>query len=628
MKCTRREFLALAQVGALATLAGCASGQGGGQGEPAGEGDAKPEVDVKRFEKLRLDMGAWNYDDDNDVWWQNGLTYCLEPASETYEQLAIYVPGPYFSGEQNGRTWTCAVNADAEVAGLTPATAPVVMPLNPGDLAGQAAPTAYSYDGLATYLSRGLVYVYAGFRGRNSGYDSVTNEFFSGGAPWAVADLKAAVRFLRYNASLLPCDASRVFTFGHAGSGGLSAVLGASGDAADYAEYLDAIGAITHDPDGNELSDATFGAMCWCPSTSFEVSDAGYEWLAGQHSTEGARAEGTWTRQLSQDLAGAYAGVVADLGLVDEQGGALTLDETSGGTFVAGTYHDYLTGIVTEGANAFFAQTSFPYTPERVTQANGNFPGDGNLKADEEEAIARASGSGEDEQDADAAATQPVTYDSVDDYVEALNRDYTWITYNARRSEASISDLASFVTHCRPASAGVCAYDSPERDQPANQLFGNDENDSVHFDGTVLALLTQNAEAYAKLTGWDERYLDEWSADLALSDSFERTVPQRVQMYDPLNYLCGGCEGFGTATVAPHWRVNTGLMQTASTLTCEANLVAALRAYDGVSDVAFTPVWGQGRVLAERSGDAQENFVAWVRQCCGVAEGGAEKDAQ
>ncbi|WP_428379404.1 subtype A tannase [Olsenella sp. Marseille-QA0557] len=616
MKCSRREFLTLASTGALAALAGCASENTTQPSETDQEGSEKEQVDVKKFEALKIDNSAWNYDDDNDVWWQNRLTYCLEPASETYEQLAIYVPGPYFTGEQKGQTWTCTINENAEIAGFTPRTAPIVMPLNPGDYAGQAASTAYSYDGLGTYLEKGLVYVYAGFRGRNSGYDSVTNEFFSGGAPWGAADVKAAVRFLRYNASFLPCDTSRIITFGHSGGGGLSAVLGTSGDAPEYEPYLNALGAITYDADANKLSDALFGSMCWCPSTSFEVSDAGYEWFAGQYSVEGARADGTWTKRLSDDLASNYAGTVANLGLTSEDGTALTLDETSGGIFVAGTYYDYLVSIVEEGANAFFEHVQFPYTPDTTVQANGNFPGDGNLKAAEEEAIARASGS--DESDAGGQASQPVTYANVDAYIDALNGNNFWISYNARRASASITDLGSYVSHCRPANASVAAFDSIDCNQPANQLFGNDDNDALHFDGTILSLLTQNVDTYAQLQGWKEEYLTDWENDLSQKDSLDVSVAARVQMYDPLYYLCGSSEAYGKASVAPHWRINTGLMQTTVPLTTEANLVAALKAYDGVNDVAFTPVWGAGRSLAERSGTPEDNFIAWVEQCCGI----------
>ena len=62
--------------------------------------------------------------------------------------------------------------------------------------------------------------------------------------------------------------------------------------------------------------------------------------------------------------------------------------------------------------------------------------------------------------------------------------------------------------------------------------------------------------------------------------------------------------------------LNTGLNQTTVPLTSEVNLVAALGAYDGVDRVDFTPVWGVGRTLAERSGKPAENFVKWVCDIC------------
>jgi hypothetical protein len=31
-----------------------------------------------------------------------------------------------------------------------------------------------------------------------------------------------------------------------------------------------------------------------------------------------------------------------------------------------------------------------------------------------------------------------------------------------------------------------------------------------------------------------------------------------------------------------------------------------------VEDVQFTTVWGQGHIMAERSGDSTTNFIAWV----------------
>ena len=93
-------------------------------------------------------------------------------------------------------------------------------------------------------------------------------------------------------------------------------------------------------------------------------------------------------------------------------------------------------------------------------------------------------------------------------------------------------------------------------------------------------------------------------------------MSERVALMNPLTWLSGHYEGYGQSEVAPHWRVNEGLFDTDTSLTTAANIVFALRKYDGVADVAHTPVWGQGHVLAERSGTATSNLLDWVVACC------------
>ena len=61
-------------------------------------------------------------------------------------------------------------------------------------------------------------------------------------------------------------------------------------------------------------------------------------------ATTGTRAEGIWTRAYSQDLAAAYANHLNSLGLTDSSGQVLTLEGSSEGTFLAGTYYDHLLG--------------------------------------------------------------------------------------------------------------------------------------------------------------------------------------------------------------------------------------------------------------------------------------------
>ena len=635
MGCTRREFLALASVGTVAGIAGCTPAQ---RNDPPAEEPpaADPSVDLTEFEGLAFDASAWRYDSENDVYFQLGLTYCKTPATTTYESLAIFVPGDYFTAEKNGETYTCTVNEKAVVGNFTPATAPILMPINTGGLAAQASPTAYGYEGLAPYLEAGCIYVYAGFRGRSAGYDTSTgsNELFAGGSPWPVVDLKAAVRYLRYNAQCLPCDASRVFVFGFAGGGGASAVLGASGDAALFEPYLAEIGAITHDAEGNDISDAIAGSASWCPSTSFDVADAAYEWCQGQYASEATRAEGTWTAQLSHDLAESYALWVNEMDLRDADDVQLTLDETETGVYSMGSYATFMLSEIDEAATHFVQNTSFPYTYTPQYLDDPTFPGDPNLAATRAADAAQvpaspsapADGTGEGEVGAQEGAesqglagvaqVQSTIYDSAQNYFSALNASSWWINYNHRSASVSVASLRDFSLNVRPAALEASPFDRPDRSSKSNQLFGIGDESTLHFSSQVGGLVEGNAETYAELEGWDPDYESAWSEDLEKLDALETDMATRVDMMNPLFWLSGHYEGYGQASVAPWWRVNEGLFDADLSLATGMNLVLALRKYDGVSDVSHTAVWGQGHVLAERSGSPTSNLIDWVVSCC------------
>lgn len=644
MGCTRREFLALASMGAAAGLAGCTT-TSQETTAPAGDStDATASVDLSEFESLALDSSAWRYDEDNDVYYQLGLTYCKSPATTTYESLAIFVPGAYFTAEENGSTYSCTINEKAVVGGYTPATAPILMPINTGTLSPQASPTAYGYDGLSPYLEAGCIYVYAGFRGRSAGYDtsSGTEDLFPGGSPWPAVDLKAAVRYLRYNADVLPCDASRVFVFGFGAGGGLSAVMGSSGDSALFEPYLISIGAITHDAEGNAISDAIEGSASWCPVTSFDMADAAYEWSQGQYDETGTRAQESWTHALSQDLASAYGAWINEMDLRNDNDEQLTLDETEAGAYTMGSYASALLANVDDAASYFVQNTTFPYayTPQHLDEPS--FPGDPNLLATREADAAtqaptgdaQADGTGTDEAGSDATAeetevtdaaeptvtgvaqVQSTIYDSAQNYFAALNDDYWWINYNHSSQGVSVSSLRDFSLHLRPAELSASPYDAPDRSSRVNQLFGVGEESTLHFDATVAALVERNVDAYSAYEGWDESYETAWEEDLEKVDSLETDMATRVAMMNPLYWLSGHYEGYGQSSVAPHWRINEGLFDTDTSPCSSLNVVLALRKYDGVADVSYTPVWGQGHVLAERAGSATSNLLAWVLSCC------------
>ncbi len=655
---TRRQFLAFAGMAGAAGLAGCSKPADDSKGSASDSGQ-KADVDVNEFKDLAIDMSAWKYDEENDCYYQLGLKYCLKPATKSYESLAIFVPGKFFDGEKSGNAYKCTVNQKAVVGNFTAATAPVLMPVNTGTLSAQQSPTAYEYSGLGSYLSQGCVYVYAGFRGRSAGVDSSSgsSDVYPGGAPWPVVDLKAAVRYLRYNAASLPFASERVFVFGFSAGGGVSAVLGASGDSELYTPYLEQIGAATHDADGKAISDAVAGSASWCPVTSFDVADAAYEWAMGQHASDGTRAEGGWRAQLSSGLAAAYGAWVNSMDLRDSDDEQLTLEETDGSQYTMGSYADQLLSYVNDAATYFVQNTPFPYTytPQRLDDPT--FPGDPNILAtreaaqasgasgavsastksseEAEGAVASADATGEadagttsstsaDAAAASSAAGQPsgttfvqsTIYDTPTNYFAALNSDHWWVNYNLKRETVTVQSVRDLSQHVRPAELPCSPYDRPERSSKVNQLFGIGEESTLHFDAMVGDLVEKNVDAYALCSDWDASYERAWSGDLAKKDSLKTAMSARVDMMNPLYWLSGAYEGYGTASVAPHWRINEGVFDTEVSPCTAANIALALSKYDGVSDVAYTPVWGQGHVLAERSGSPVGNLLSWVVSCC------------
>ena len=530
---------------------------------------------------LTFDNAAWQYDEANDIYWQVGVVYVANPASLDYETLGIYVPGAYLEATANGDgTYTASVKSDAQVGQFTAATAPYVLPVNTPGFNASQAPT-WLADGIANYTQAGMIYLQPGIRGRDNTTDSQGQEVV-GGAPWGVTDLKAAIRYVRYNKDVLPGDTDKIVSFGHSGGGAQSAILGASGDSTLYNPYLEALGAAMKDKEGNPISDAPYGTMTWSPITSLDYADAAYEWNLGQFADSNTRAEGTFTQALSQDLAKEYANYINQLGLKHE-GQALTLAESSEGIYTQGSYATYLEGVVNQSLNNFLADTSFPYT------SDGAGPG---------------------------GSTESVTYETAQAFIDSLNAETQWVTYDAAANRAKISSLADFAKYVKTASKSVPAFDALDRSLAENAVFGVAEENELHFDQVVARLLKNNQAKYESLTDWNSQYVTDFESDLAKTDSLGKTIAERQDLYNPMFYLTSAYSGYQTSKLASHWRIRSGISQGDTALTVETNLALALenQANGAVKSVDFATVWGQGNTTAERTGHASANFIQWVQE--------------
>ena len=280
-----------------------------------------------------------------------GIVYVKYPVDTEYHSLNIFVPEAYYSGESiNGYTVdTAPVFFPNGVGGYMPALpkTPEASGFGPAPEDGVVDPNA-----MTTALKEGFIVVSPGTRGRTLQAEDGT---YYGKAPAAIVDLKAAVRYLKYNNDLIPGDSEKIFSNGTSAGGALSALLGASGDNPAYLPYLEEIGAA-------DASDAVYGVSAYCPITNLENTDAAYEWYFNGYYNykkmvmlgmidfhmERKLEEGTLTEEqiaLSRELADLFPEYLNSLGLRAPDGSELSLDSSGYGSF-----RDYLKSLILESA--------------------------------------------------------------------------------------------------------------------------------------------------------------------------------------------------------------------------------------------------------------------------------------
>lgn len=530
----------------------------------------------------KIDNTKWNYNAEDNVYWQVGIQYCANPVDLTYETLGIFIPAAYMNATDNGDgTFTCELNLDGKVGDYTTETAPIVIPVETPGYMAMEAPTDY-VSGVKSYTDAGFIYVNAGCRGRNEG------------APAAITDLKAAVRYLRYNGDNMAGSMDRIFTFGMSGGGAQSALMGATGNSDLYTPYLNAIGAV------EGFSDAVAGSMCWCPITNLDYADEAYEWNMGITRTDLSDE----MQALSDDMATAFAEYINELGLKDEEGNILTLSESENGIYQSGSYYEYIKSEIERSLNNFLSDTTFPYTTGGSKMGFGGGMRDiagevneGNMQGLNEFEAA----DGINRETVNSAAQESKTYATAQEYIDDLNKDIQWINYDSQSNTATITSVEDFVTVCKNASKSIGAFDDLNATQGENTLFGYGDGNGAHFDSIMAELLK------------DTEYGAAYAADLSKTDSQGNTVDYRVNMYNPMYFIEDYYDGYGSADVAKYWRIRTGINQGDTALSTEINLALALENYG--ADVDFETVWGEGHTMAERTGNSTDNFIQWVNEC-------------
>lgn len=268
------------------------------------------------------------------------IFYVGKPASDM-QKLSVYVPVEYLRG--------------GTINGYSAKTAPIFLPngvggFMPGKILApvEKDPMSGQPNASLVALTRGLVVVAPAIRGRTT----VAEGKFVGKAPALIVDYKAAVRWLRYNRDKLPAgDVEKIISNGTSAGGALSAALGSTGNAPEFAPYLDEIGAAFE-------RDDIFASSDYCPITNLEHADAAYEWIFGDvtkyfpamwqmkppseitsdDANKPVAVENAFEMtadeiSASKTLRAAFPAYVNSLNLRDENGKLLTLDKNGNGSF-------------------------------------------------------------------------------------------------------------------------------------------------------------------------------------------------------------------------------------------------------------------------------------------------------
>jgi hypothetical protein len=264
-----------------------------------------------------------------------GVTVDGEPLT-VYNYRVVYVasPVPVVSG---GVTTFDYETMNIYVPENATDDSPIILQDNNGGWNGGTAGTSVtdgaSYDGVNDKVGRalkaGYVIANVGCRSRLPGRNQDVDGNYIAHAPAQVVDVKAAIRYLRYNDDAMPGDTNRIIITGTSGGGALGVSIAASGNSPDYYPYLYELGAagVTHDAASgtysSTLDDDVFGTVLYCAITDLNHMDAAYEWMYNATRAElGIYSEAQM--DASDWLKVNYISYFNGLGLRDESGKRLT----------------------------------------------------------------------------------------------------------------------------------------------------------------------------------------------------------------------------------------------------------------------------------------------------------------
>ncbi|MFE5393400.1 subtype B tannase [Streptomyces sp. NPDC056568] len=472
-----------------------------------------------------------------DVRWYKEICYVANPVAAAARQ-----PGGSAGGTTTIPNTACgyqSMNVFVPESAFGDQRAPVYFAVNNGGWMAsyiRASVTAgASYTSAASNVGAALKagYVFVDVASRSRGLVGADGSF-PGKAPAAVADAKAAVRYLRLNDAAMPGSAERIVVNGTSGGGALASILGASGNSADYAPYLAAIGAAGIDAKGHStLRDDVFAVNAYCPITDLGNADIAYEWLYNVLGTRDATGQNP-SPATAAETAARFAGYEKSLGLRTAEGSRLSV----------ATMLDTIEKEVVRSAETY-------------------------LKEDPAHTIPPLGG------------TFPIT-------AGGTTKSYAndWIDVDTATRTVRSIDMAKYLA--------FVATQAALKTTPAFDAVGIDGNTTSRAETNLFGPPTQTYLNYTEFSwnhndvpgdgsGLDDTGLT-WKQYTARKST---TIDDQVHLINPMDFIGG------SADTAPNWYVRHGTRDRDTAFTVSLNLDRALAADQQVQDLDYRLAWNQ-----------------------------------
>jgi len=571
----------------------------------------------------------WKLSSDGAYWYALNISYVAYPVNTAYQTMSIFVPAAYMKNDANGKV----VFTDSVVNGYNVNTAPVLYLCEaPGYSEFKAGSNADTQA-----IKNGFIAVNPGHRGKGtSTTDSAGRKYYDGKSPWCLIDLKAGIRYLKFNDKSIPGNSEMIITSASSGGGAMSSFLACCANDPVYNSYLKEAGAIM------SVGDKVYASNCYCPITNVANSDTAYEWFLGSKSHLQTLNCTNFQVLLSGYLSKAFVEYINKLGYTEAEFKKILIDQLQWS--VNYYLHELQNGEskVAWSDKAVFKDAAHP-TLEEIAKnyiagcytKTGGMPGGmpgGGMPGGAPGGDMAGGGPGGDMAGGGpgggmAGGSMPGGGAPGGDMAgggpgggSSAGKDISnWLAWDKATRKVVITNLTNYEDYYSR-QKGVTSFDGLNGKATENQPFADRNKNYKHFSNAVLDVLTKYndtlkaawTDADAKNTGYAS-YADLYAAfkaDVADGDRDEYGN-DIVDLYNPMLFIDGD-KSYLNGDVAKHVRVRMGTADANTALPITTLLGIALQKKTGVN-VNFEYVWEGGHGTIEQD---NQTLYKWVDEIC------------